>query len=54
MAPVRAAWSSAVGRETFGGMKAVIWQYWLSPLGCAGDFNYSPQSGHARFTPEPA
>ncbi len=54
MAPVRAAWSRAVGQETFGGMKAVIWQYWLSPLGCVGDFNYSPQSGRARFAPQPA
>ncbi len=45
------AWMSAVQEETFGGMRAVVWQYWLSGMGCAGDFDYSPQSGASVFTP---
>jgi hypothetical protein len=45
------AWMSDVRDETFGGMRAVVWQYWLSGMGCAGDFDYSPQSGAAIFTP---
>ena len=40
-------------QETFAGQGAVIWQYWLSQFGCAGDFNYSPQSGYQKFVPAP-
>jgi hypothetical protein len=32
-------------------MQAVMWQYWLSGMGCGGDFNYSPQSGYSAFMP---
>jgi hypothetical protein len=49
-----AAWLSAARDETFGGMRAVVWQYWLSGMGCAGDFDYSPQPGVTEFAPAPA
>jgi hypothetical protein len=32
-------------------MASVVWQYWLSGMGCGGDFNYSLQSGYSKFTP---
>jgi hypothetical protein len=51
--PVVDAWTNDVQNETFGGMQAVVWQYWLSGMGCAADFNYSPQSGYSAFTPAP-
>jgi hypothetical protein len=53
LAPVAAAWQTAVSQEVFGGQQAIIWQYWLSGFGCNGDFNYSPQSGEGNFTPGP-
>ena len=46
-------WQQAVWQETFGGMQAIIWQYWLSEFGCAGDFDFSPQSGQGNFMPGP-
>lgn len=49
--PTFTAWTTSVQAETFGGMAAVVWQYWLSGFGCSGDFNYSPQSGYSAFTP---
>jgi hypothetical protein len=51
--PTFTAWSTSVQQETFGGMQAVMWQYWLSGMGCGGDFNYSPQSGYSAFMPLP-
>jgi hypothetical protein len=51
--PTVTAWTSSVQQETFGGMQAVLWQYWLSGMGCGGDFNYSPQSGYSTFLPLP-
>ncbi len=51
--PTVTAWTTAVQQETFGGMQAVLWQYWLSGMGCGGDFNYSPQSGYSAFMPLP-
>ncbi len=52
--PTFTAWTTTVQNEVFGGMQAALWQYWLSGFGCAGDFNYSPQSGYSAFTPIPA
>jgi hypothetical protein len=52
--PVARAWSDAVQQETFGGMQAALWQYWLSGMGCGGDFNYSPQPRNTLFTPQHA
>lgn len=52
--PTFTAWTTQVQFETFGGMQAVIWQFWLSGFGCNGDFNYSPQSGYSAFLPTPA
>lgn len=51
--PTYSAWNTAVQSETFGGMQAVLWQYWLSGMGCGGDYNYSPQSGYSAFTSLP-
>jgi hypothetical protein len=45
------AWKSDTQLLSFGGMAAVVWQYWLSGMGCGGDFNYSLQSGYSKFTP---
>ena len=53
LTPVFGIWNDAVQQETFAGQGAVIWQYWLSQFGCAGDFNYSPQSGYQKFVPAP-
>lgn len=50
---VTALWSQQVQQETFAGISAILWQYWPSDLGCGGDFNFSPQSGNAAFTPGP-
>lgn len=49
--PTVNAWTSDVQRDTFGGQAAALWQYWLSDFGCAGDFNYSPQTGYTKFVP---
>ncbi|HEX9067852.1 MAG TPA: carboxymuconolactone decarboxylase family protein [Ktedonobacterales bacterium] len=49
--PTFSAWMSTTQNETFGGMAAALWQYWLSELGCAGDFNYSPQPAYTQFHP---
>jgi hypothetical protein len=51
--PTYTAWNTGVQSEVFGGMQAVLWQYWLSGMGCGGDFNYSPQSGYSAFMPLP-
>ena len=48
-----AAWQQVVSQEVFGSMQAILWQYWLSDFGCAGDFDYSPQSGQGNFVPGP-
>jgi hypothetical protein len=53
LTPVYQIWNDAVQQETFAGQGAVIWQYWLSGFGCAGDYNYSPQSGYQKFVPAP-
>jgi hypothetical protein len=45
------AWKADAQSLSFGGMAAVVWQYWLSGMGCGGDFNYSPQSGYSKFMP---
>jgi hypothetical protein len=54
MSPVATAWDAEVQHATFAGQKAVLWQYWLSDGGCAGDFNYSMQSGYRTFQPNGA
>jgi hypothetical protein len=53
LTPVYQIWNDAVQQETFAGQGAAIWQYWLSDFGCAGDYNYSPQSGYQKFVPAP-
>jgi hypothetical protein len=53
LTPVYSIWNDAMQQESFAGQGAVIWQYWLSQFGCAGDFNYSPQSGYQKFVPAP-
>ena len=45
------AWKADTQYLSFGGMAAVVWQFWLSGMGCGGDFNYSLQSGYSKFTP---
>jgi hypothetical protein len=45
------AWKADTQHLAFGGMAAVVWQFWLSGMGCGGDFNYSLQSGYSKFTP---
>jgi len=51
LTPVYQIWNDAVQQETFAGQGAVIWQYWLSQFGCAGDYNYSPQAAYQKFVP---
>ncbi len=53
LGPTATMWQQAVSQEVFGGMQAIVWQYWLSEFGCSGDFNYSPQSGLGNFVPGP-
>jgi len=49
--PVVHGWQSLVSQATFAGQKAELWQYWLSELGCSGDFVYTPQTGYHAFLP---
>jgi hypothetical protein len=51
LGPTADAWKSDTQHLAFGGMAAVVWQFWLSGMGCGGDFNYSPQSGYSKFAP---
>jgi hypothetical protein len=51
--PTAQMWQQSVSLEVFGGMQAVMWQYWLSGFGCSGDFDYSPQTGQGNFVPAP-
>jgi hypothetical protein len=51
LGPTADAWKSDTQHLEFGGMAAVVWQFWLSGMGCGGDFNYSLQSGYSKFTP---
>lgn len=51
LGPTVDAWKSDTQHLTFGGMAAVVWQFWLSGMGCGGDFNYSLQGGYSKFTP---
>jgi len=51
LTPVQQLWDAHVSRAVFGGYRAVLWQYWLSDFGCAGDFIFSPQSAYRQFTP---
>jgi hypothetical protein len=51
LTPVQQLWDGDVSQYTFGGFRAVLWQYWLSDFGCGGDFNFSPQSAYHAFTP---
>jgi hypothetical protein len=49
--PTADAWKSDTQHLAFGGMAAVVWQFWLSGMGCGGDFNYSLQTGYSKFAP---
>ena len=51
LTPVQQLWDSDVSSNTFGGYRAVVWQYWLSNFGCGGDYNFSPQSAYHAFSP---
>jgi hypothetical protein len=51
LTPVQQLWDQFVSQETFGGYRTVLWQYWLSDFGCAGDFIFSPQSAYRTFAP---
>jgi hypothetical protein len=51
LGPTAQAWTSDTQHLSFGGMAAVVWQFWLSGMGCGGDFNYSLQRGYSKFTP---
>ncbi len=51
LGPTADAWKTYAQQLTFGGMASVVWQFWLSDMGCGGDFNYSLQSGYSKFTP---
>jgi hypothetical protein len=51
LTPVQQMWDADVSKYTFGGYRAVLWQYWLSNFGCGGDFNFSPQSAYHGFAP---
>ncbi len=44
-------WDRAISRACFAGQAPVLWQFWISSCGCAGDFNFSPQSAFQFFNP---
>jgi hypothetical protein len=53
LGPTATMWLQSVSQGAFGGMQAILWQYWLSGFGCSGDFDYSPQNGQGSFVPGP-
>ena len=50
---IRQNWDRSVRHACFGGQGAALWQFWISPCGCAGDFNFSPQTAFQFFNPVP-
>jgi hypothetical protein len=53
LSTVQNNWNTTIQNACWAGQGAVIWQFWISSCDnsvCAGDFDYTPQSGNTSFS----